>query len=213
MANLEADRIRIKDLVFSQQYFDHEETGYVLVSGTIISVDEDDEISENIEYSISARDEIQSGSAMTPFDFSFAIAKEDLKIGSNAVTIMTEGETREIFLFKYSIEKEDRDTFLYKRNGRHDASISFEGDVVLHPGEGYGIKETGQGITILPIPTEGKSNIDRIKIEGTPEVREIVTKTYSMDLIKKEDLQNMAHFSKEVSLHDLTIVKRAGLRR
>lgn len=207
------DKIRIRDLVFSQQYLDHEETGYILVSGTVYAIDKDKEINEHVLYSIEAIEEIESGEKMTPFNFSFAINKEDLKIGSNFVRITVQDFIGREFPFEYEIVKEGRDTFLYKRNGVHDISLPREGEVVFQADKGYVLDGMGTGAVKLEIPTEGKSNINKITLDGTPEVRETVAKTYDMELVQKKELDPMTHFKKEVSLTDLTVVIRAELRR
>jgi hypothetical protein len=208
------DTIHIRNLLFSQQFLDHEETGYILVSGQVYSIYKDVEFSEDVVYKIeSAGQEIRSGIETTPFDFSFAIDKESLAIGSNIIRITVENNAGEQFVFEPDIIKEDRDTFTYKRRGLNDSSLPREGAVVFQVDKGYVLDGTGTGRLTLDIPTEGKSNINKITIDGSPEIREIVSKTYDTELVYSETLDPMKHFKKSVSLTDLTVVLKAELRR
>lgn len=208
------DRIKINNLSFSQQSFDYKEEGLVFASGTVISVDgEGNESSEEVSYKIELFGEIESGTKITPFNFDFAISKEDLDPGINALAITIQTRTGREYVFKYELTREHRDTFHYKRNGMHDESIESDGDLIFQPGTGRYFYGMGTGSIKLAIPTEGKSNIKKITLDGTSEVRKTVAKIYDMELVHKEDLNPMTHFKKEVSLKDLTIVLKAELRR
>ncbi|PTY92864.1 SPRY domain-containing protein [Heyndrickxia sporothermodurans] len=209
------DKFKSRNVRFTQMYLDHEETGYILASGEIFSVVDNVETNEEVIYKVeSAGVEVETGIETTPFSFSFAVDKESLTIGSNLVRITVEDNAGQQFPMNFEIFKEDRDTFVYKRQGMFDASIPREGDVVFRGSEGYGLTRTGTGRITIDIPTEGKSNISKITIDGTPEIRNIVAKTYDMDLVQKEGLDPiMAQFKKTVSLKDLTVVLKAELRR
>jgi len=209
------DKIKNRNVRFTQMYLDHEEVGYILASGEIFSVIDGVEISEEVIYKIeSAGVEVETGIETTPFNFSFAIDKESLAIGSNLIRITVEDNGGLQFPIDFEVFKEDRNTFTYKRQGMFDASIPREGDVVFQGSKGYGLNGIGTGRITFDIPTEGKSNINKITIDGTPEIRNIVAKNYDMDLVQKEGLDPiMAQFKKTVSLTDLTVVLKAELRR
>ncbi len=97
----------------------------------------------------------------------------DINVPINAFTdhenllqliIVDEGE--EDARFSYVIKKENRDTFTFKRVFDFKEDYITDENVEVIYGEGLTLKEIGWGEVNIEIPTEGKSKISNIVIEG-----------------------------------------------
>jgi len=68
--------------------------------------------------------------------------------------------------FSYIIKKENRDTFTFKRVFDFKEDYITDENIEVIYGEGLALKEIGTGEVNIEIPTEGKSKISNIIIEG-----------------------------------------------
>ena len=118
---------------------------------------------------------------------SFSIDKSKLTEEINLLKISlytTGGELNGTFV--YEIIKENRDTFTFKRVFDFKEDYITDENIEVIYGEGLALKEIGTGEVNIEIPTEGKSKISNIVIEGGEDKEEELTiereMTYLNDL-------------------------------
>ena len=84
----------------------------------------------------------------------------------NLFTLVVVDERDKEVSFSYIITVEDRDTFTFKRVFDFKEDYITDENVEVIYGEGLTLKEIGWGEVNIEIPTEGKSKISNIVIEG-----------------------------------------------
>lgn len=122
----------------------------------------------------------------TPAELDIQISVNEFEIGENLLALVVLDEAGEESWFKYIVIKENRDTFTFKRvfDFKEDYITDENIDVIY--GKGLALKKMGAGKVKIEIPTEGKSKIKNIEVDGTEDIG--VKKIFQNEMTYVQDL-------------------------
>ena len=104
--------------------------------------------------------------APTPLDLDIYITISDLDLGENELVLLIVDEDDVVINYNFAIIKENRDTFIFKRIFDFKEDYITDENIEVIYGRGLTLKEIGTGEVNIEIPTEGKSKVKSIIIEG-----------------------------------------------
>lgn len=149
----------------------------------------DDEEKDNIKYRVLVNNTKAvelNNFISTPTDINIDIPIDLFTEEENLLELIVFDEGGGETSFKYNIIKENRDTFIFKRIFDFKEDYITDENIEVIYGEGLALKELGTGEVNIEIPTEGKSKISNIIIEGGEDKEEELTiereMTYLNDL-------------------------------
>lgn len=154
-----------------------------------ISFEVTDEDGEDIQYKVLINDEEAiplTNFYPTPAQIEASIPITRFNEKENLLELIVIDELGLETHFNYIIKKENRDTFTFKRVFDFKEDYITDENIEVIYGEGLALKEIGTGEVNIEIPTEGKSKISNIVIEGGEDKEEELTiereMTYLNDL-------------------------------
>jgi hypothetical protein len=137
-----------------------------------------DEEKDNIKYKIlvnSIKAVELDNFISTPTDINIDIPIDLFTEEENLLELIVFDEGGGETSFKYNIIKENRDTFIFKRIFDFKEDYITDENIEVIYGRGLTLKEIGRGEVNIEIPTEGKSKISNIVIEGGEDKEEKLT--------------------------------------
>lgn len=159
--------IILENILFSKTNIDLKNDNFITFEVDIRSVQNGNDLQEEVNYLISMNDFTEDGTITTPHSLLVTIPKAEFNVGNNEFTFEVEKDNV-IEIFNYVIIGENRDTFTLERRFQYDKSIQSSGDFELVNGEGFSLKGTGE--INLQLPTDGKSKVENFIIDSIDDV-------------------------------------------